>query len=294
MKARFDTSLLRLIHEAARYPILTEERERELAFAWRTCQDRVALDQLVGSHLRLVIRVACDFGGYGLPIADLVGEGNIGLMRAVAKFEPNRGFRFASYAVWWIRAAIQEYVLHSWSLVKIGTTAAQKKLFFNLRRLKTRLQALDQRELAPEAVAAIAIDLHVEEKEVVEMDHRLAVVDHSLNAMVEGASEWLDRLEDQHPSHETVIGENEEALYRRALAHKALHELGPREREIIRARKLTQTPITLRELSRRYALSPEGVRQIELGAVEKMTAFVAAARKQMDTSQRVLTAVAKL
>jgi len=174
MNVKLDSTLTRFVEEAKRYPMLTPEREREIATAWRERKDRAALDELVGSHLRLVVKIARGFIGYGLPLADLVAEGNIGLMQAAEKFEPARGFRFATYAMWWIRASIQEYILHSWSLVKIGTTAAQKKLFFNLRRLKARLEEFDQGDMRPETVAAIAKELDVPEGEVIEMNRRLA------------------------------------------------------------------------------------------------------------------------
>ena len=265
--------MVRLISEANRYPMLTPEREREVAIAWRSVQDRAALDALVGSHLRLVIKIARGFAGYGLPLADLVAEGNIGLMQAANKFDPERGFRFSTYAMWWIRAAIQEYVLRSWSLVKIGTTGAQRTLFFNLRRLKAKLAAFEQGDLAPEAVAAIAEDLQVAESAVVEMNRRLAGTDASLNARgtSDADGDLLERVPDERPDQETVVGEAEEIHRRRALLGMALETLDPRERAIVTARKLAEKPATFEELSRRFAVSPERIRQIEVRAISKMS-----------------------
>lgn len=270
-------SVVRLISEAKRYPILTPEREREVAIAWRSAQDRAALDELVGSHLRLVIKIARGFAGYGLPLADLVAEGNIGLMQAANKFEPERGFRFSTYAMWWIRAAIQEYVLRSWSLVRIGTTEAQRKLFFNLRRLKAKLAAFAQGDLAPETVTAIAGELYVPEGDVVEMNRRLAGADASLNARVatDSDSDLLERVPDERPDQETVVGEAEEIHRRHALLGMALEALDPRERAIVMARKLEEKPATFEELSQRFAVSPERIRQIETRAVAKMARSVA-------------------
>lgn len=279
MATKIDSSLVRFVEEAKRYPMLSPERETELATAWRNRNDRQALDQLVGSHLRLVVKLARGFAGYGLPLADLVAEGNVGLMQAAEKFDPERGFRFATYAMWWIRAAIQEYILHSWSLVKIGTTAAQKKLFFNLRRLKARLQEFDQGDLLPETVAAIAKDLDVPAAEVIEMNRRLSGPDNSLNATLGGEadSEWLELLPDERPSQETVIGNIEEGRRRRDLLGVALKKLNPREREIVVERRLKDEPATLEELSHRYSVSRERIRQIEVRAVEKLQRAVTAA-----------------
>ena len=279
MNTKLDSSLVRFVEEAKRYPMLSPERENELAVKWRDHTDRAALDSLVGSHLRLVVKIARGFAGYGLPIADLVAEGNVGLMQAAEKFDPDRGFRFATYAMWWIRASIQEYILHSWSLVKIGTTAAQKKLFFNLRRLKAQLQQFDQGDLTPETVGAIARDLDVPEAEVIEMNRRLSGPDNSLNAMLgtEADSEWLELLPDERPSQETVIGDLEEGRRRRDLLGAALKKLNPREREIVVERRLKDEPATLEELSHRYAVSRERIRQIEVRAVEKLQKAVIAA-----------------
>jgi RNA polymerase sigma-32 factor len=279
MNVKLDSTLSRFVEEAKRYPMLTLEREREIATAWRERRDRAALDELVGSHLRLVVKIARGFVGYGMPLADLVAEGNIGLMQAAEKFEPARGFRFATYAMWWIRAAIQEYILHSWSLVKIGTTAAQKKLFFNLRRLKSRLQQFDQGDLSPETVTSIATTLDVPEAEVIEMNRRLSGPDNSLNAVLgtDADSEWLELLPDERPSQEVVIGDLEESRRRRDLLGAALKKLNPREREIVVERRLKDEPATLEELSHKYAVSRERIRQIEVRAVEKLQKAVVAA-----------------
>jgi len=269
---KFDSSLVHLVERAKRYPMLSAAREQELSLAWRDRHDRAALDDLVGSHLRLVIKIARGFAGYGLPLSDLVAEGNVGLMQAAEKYDPDRGFRFATYAMWWIRAAIQEYILHSWSLVKIGTTAAQKKLFFNLRRLKGRLEELEQGDLPPEAVTAIATELDVTEAEVVEMNRRLGGADNSLNAVIgrEDGSEWLELLPDEGPSQETLVADADELRQRRALLGAALDKLKPREREIFIERRLKDDPATLEELSHRYDVSRERIRQIEVRAFEKL------------------------
>ncbi|HUB95432.1 MAG TPA: RNA polymerase sigma factor RpoH [Stellaceae bacterium] len=272
MNTKIDTSLVRLVEEAKRFPMLTVERELELARAWRERGDRDALKDLVGSHLRLVIKIARGFTGYGLPLADLVAEGNVGLMQAAEKFDPDRGFRFATYAMWWIRAAIQEYVLHSWSLVKVGTTAAQKKLFFNLRKLKGRMDELEQGDLPKSAVEHIATELDVPEFEVIEMNRRLSGADTSLNALVgtDADSEWLDLLPDERPGHDTVIADRDEFQQRKEQLGAALKVLNRRERDIIVERRLKDEPSTLEELSHRYAVSRERIRQIEVRALEKL------------------------
>jgi len=275
MNRKMDSVLVRFVEEAKRYPMLSPEREQELARAWRDEGDRDALEQLVGSHLRLVVKIARGFAGYGLPLADLVAEGNVGLMQAAEKFDPTRGFRFATYAMWWIRAAIQEYILHSWSLVKMGTTAAQKKLFFNLRKLKGQMEELEQGDLSPEAVRKIATELDVPESEVIEMNRRLAGADNSLNALIGGGgidseAEWLDMLPDEGPSQETIVGDRRELRQRRELLDVALKKLNARERDIIFERRLKDEPSTLEELSHRYAVSRERIRQIEVRAFEKL------------------------
>jgi RNA polymerase sigma-32 factor len=274
MNVKLDSTLSRFVEEAKRYPMLTLEREREIATAWREHRDRAALDELVGSHLRLVVKIARGFVGYGLPLADLVAEGNIGLMQAAEKFEPARGFRFATYAMWWIRAAIQEYILHSWSLVKIGTTAAQKKLFFNLRRLKGQIQAIEEGDLTPEHVAKIAKELDVPESDVVSMNRRLMAPDNSLNAPLradgEGEGEWQDWLVDDEASQESKLGDRQELGLRRDLLKTAMSHLTDRERDILMERRLKENPTTLEDLSAKYGISRERVRQIEVRAFEKL------------------------
>ena len=272
MNTKIDTSLIRLVEEAKRYPMLTVERERELATLWHEKGDRAALQDLVGSHLRLVIKIARGFAGYGLPLSDLVAEGNVGLMQAAEKFDADRGFRFATYAMWWIRAAIQEYVLHSWSLVKMGTTAAQKKLFFNLRRLKGRMEEFEQGDLPAETVRAIARELEVPEIEVVEMNRRLGGADTSLNALVgvDADSEWIEMLPDERPSQESLLVDRNEFQERKERLGAALKTLNARERDIIVERRLKDDPSTLEELSHRYAVSRERIRQIEVRALEKL------------------------
>jgi len=270
-----------LAAEAKRFPMLTVEREQELAQAWRDHGDEAALRDLVGSHLRLVIKIARGFSGYGLPLSDLVAEGNVGLMQAAQKFEPERGFRFATYAMWWIRAAIQEYILHSNSIVKMGTTAAQKKLFFNLRQMKGRLQQHEAGDLSPDAVETIASALGVPEKDVIEMNRRMSGADVSLNVtmMEDGETEWLDRLVDEGPTQDLVLAEADERAHRRKLLAEALAQLNERERAILVERRLRDEPLTLEDLSRRFHVSRERIRQLEVRAVEKLKkAILSAAR----------------
>jgi RNA polymerase sigma-32 factor len=267
-----DIGLARFIENAKKFPMLTPERERQLAERWRDGRDRSALDELLGSHLRFVIKIARGFTGYGLPFADLVAEGNVGLMQAAEKFDPDRGFRFATYAMWWIRAAIQEYVLHSWSLVKMGTTASQKKLFFNLRRLKGQMEELETGDLSPETIKKIATELDVPETDVVEMNRRLAGADSSLNAAVgeDGDSDWLSLMADERPNQEAVIVERDELEKRRRLMSQAFDTLNDRERRILALRRLQEEPSTLEELSHEFNVSRERVRQIEVRAFEKL------------------------
>ncbi|MBM3560109.1 MAG: RNA polymerase sigma factor RpoH [Alphaproteobacteria bacterium] len=267
-----DGNLTRYLREIRKFPMLEPEQEFMLAKAWREHGDVEAAHQLVTSHLRLVAKIASGYRGYGLPLAELISEGNVGLMQAVKKFEPDRGFRLATYAMWWIRAAIQEYILHSWSLVKMGTTAAQKKLFFNLRRMKGKLAALEEGDLLPENVKKIATDLQVTEDEVVSMNRRLAAPDNSLNAPVraDGEGEWMDWLVDETSSQETVLAEQDELDKRKGLLARALRALNGRERDILSRRRLAEEPVTLEDLSREYGISRERVRQIEVRAVEKL------------------------
>ena len=264
--------LVRYLEEIRQYPMLSADEEYMLAKRWHEHGDRDAAHKLVTSHLRLVAKLAMGYRGYGLPLADMISEGQIGLMQAVRKFDPERGFRLATYAMWWIRASIQEYILHSWSLVKIGTTAAQKKLFFNLRRLKSRLEQLDDNALPPDQVKAIATELQVTEQEVVEMNGRLMGPDHSLNAplRVEGEGEWQDFLQDETANQEIKLIESDEHKKRVLLLTHAVSQLNPREKRIFEARQLSEEPATLEELSHEFGVSRERVRQIEARALEKV------------------------
>jgi RNA polymerase sigma-32 factor len=243
-----------------------------LAKRWQEQGDTDAAHRLVTSHLRLVAKIAMGYRGYGLPLNEIISEGNVGLMQAVKRFDPDRGFRLATYAMWWIRAAIQEYILHSWSLVKMGTTAAQKKLFFNLRKLKGQMQAIDEGDLAPETVKAIAERLDVTETEVVEMNRRLEGGDRSLNVplRVDSDTDWQDWLVDEAASQETNLVEADEFDHRRSLLHRAMSVLNERERHILTERRLKDEPTTLEELSGEYGISRERVRQIEVRAFEKL------------------------
>jgi RNA polymerase sigma-32 factor len=264
--------LARYLAEIRKFPLLDPQEEYMLAKRWREHQDTEAAHRLVTSHLRLVAKIAMGYRGYGLPISEVIAEGNIGLMQAVKRFEPERGFRLATYAMWWIRASIQEYILRSWSLVKMGTTAAQKKLFFNLRRVKGQIEALDEGDLKPDQVKTIATRLGVPEDEVISMNRRLASPDSSLNAPLggESESEWQDWLADDALDQETQLAESEELEERRTLLSTALEELTPRERDILQARRLQDDPVTLEDLSVKYDISRERVRQIEVRAFEKL------------------------
>ena len=269
-------NLSRYLQEIRKFPMLTPDEELSLAHRWRDAQDMEAAHKLVTSHLRLVVKIAMGYRGYGLPVGELIGEGNVGMMQAVKRFDPDRGFRLATYAMWWIRAAIQEYILHSWSLVKMGTTAAQKKLFFNLRRLKGQMQAIDDGDLQPEQVAKIARVLDVPEQDVVSMNRRLATSDHSLNRRVNGKdgqesdTECQDLLIDESESQESSIADREELTGRQALLRGALKLLNERERHILIERRLKDNPTTLVDLSQQYNISRERVRQIETRAFEKL------------------------
>jgi len=265
-------NLTRYLQEIRKFPMLAPEEELALSKRWRDTEDMDAAHKLVTSHLRLVAKIAMGYRGYGLPVGELISEGNVGMMQAVKRFDPDRGFRLATYAMWWIRAAIQEYILHSWSLVKMGTTAAQKKLFFNLRRLKGQMQAIDDGDLKPEQVARIAHVLDVPEQDVVSMNRRLSAPDHSLNAPVRADSEgeWQDWLIDESDSQETEIAEREEMSGRKTLLAGALKSLNDRERHILIERRLKDNPTTLEDLSQQYGISRERVRQIEVRAFEKL------------------------
>ena len=264
--------LSRYLEEIRRFPMLEPQEEYMLAKRWREHEDREAAHRLVTSHLRLVAKIAMGYRGYGLPIGEVISEGNVGLMQAVKRFDPDKGFRLATYAMWWIRAAIQEYILRSWSLVKMGTTANQKKLFFNLRKAKSQISALEEGDLRPDQVAAIAEKLGVTEEDVVNMNRRLGG-DVSLNAPIRAESEsgeWQDWLVDESANQETRLAESEEFEMRRRLLGQALDVLNERERRIFEARRLAEEPVTLEELSTEFGVSRERVRQIEVRAFEKV------------------------
>jgi RNA polymerase sigma-32 factor len=268
-----ESNLARYLQDIRKFPLLTPEEEYMLGKSWKEHGDTQAAHRLVTSHLRLVAKIAMGYRGYGLPLTDLISEGNVGMMQAVKRFDPDKGFRLATYAMWWIRASIQEYILHSWSLVKMGTTAAQKKLFFNLRRLKGQMKAIEEGDLSPEAVTKIATTLAVPEADVVSMNRRLAGPDSSLNAPlradIEGA-EWQDWLVDETQSQEASLGERQELNQRQALLAEGMKALNDRERRILNARRLQDEPMTLEDLSKEYNISRERVRQIEVRAFEKL------------------------
>ena len=265
-------SLALYLQEIKKFPILTAEEEFMLAKRYKEHDDSDAAHKLVTSHLRLVAKIAMGYRGYGLPVTDLISEGNVGIMQAVKKFDPEKGFRLATYAMWWIRAQIQEYVLHSWSLVKIGTTAAQKKLFFNLRKLKNQLTSIDSGNLSPENVREIATRLDVKEAEVLDMNNRLYGGDQSLNVKVsnEAETEWQDMLVDQNDIQGEILEKKNEMSYRKKIFKKALAVLNEREKEILTLRKLRDKPLKLEELSAKFNISRERVRQIEEKALEKL------------------------
>jgi RNA polymerase sigma-32 factor len=269
-----EQGLNRYLQEIRRFPMLEPEEEYMLAKRWVEDQDRAAAHKLVTSHLRLAAKIAMGYRGYGLPQAEVISEANVGLMQAVKKFDPEKGFRLATYAMWWIRAAIQEYVLRSWSMVKLGTTSAQKKLFFNLRKAKARIGALEEGDLRPENVARIAHDLGVTETEVISMNRRLAGGDASLNATIgsedDGATQWQDWLEDTDADQAGDYAEREEYESRMALMTQAMAVLNEREREILTQRRLRDDPVTLEDLSAVYSVSRERIRQIEVRAFEKL------------------------
>ena len=268
-----EAGLNRYLAEIKKFPILAPEEEYMLAKRWTEHQDTEAAAKLVNSHLRLVAKIAMGYRGYGLPVSELISEGNIGLMQGVKKFEPERGFRLATYAMWWIRASIQEFILRSWSLVKMGTTAAQKKLFFNLRRMKNRIEAFEEGDLKPEDVRQIATDLGVSEEDVISMNRRMAMGgDTSLNVPLRDDSEgtWQDFLVDSEPLQDERVAEAEETQMRSALLQEALQALNERERHILTERRLRDDPKTLEELSQVYDVSRERIRQIEVRAFEKL------------------------
>jgi RNA polymerase sigma-32 factor len=270
-----EQSLNRYLAEIRKFPVLTAEQEYMLAKRYQAHEDPEAAAQLVSSHLRLVAKIAMGYRGYGLPVADLISEGNVGLMQGVKKFEPDRGFRLATYAMWWIKASIQEYILRSWSLVKMGTTAAQKKLFFNLRRMKKNLDAYEDSDLRPDDLTKIATDLGVAEQEVVNMNRRMmmggdASLNVSLRGAEEGSGEWQDWLADDRPLQDETVAESQESQLRMEMLGQAMESLNERERHILTERRLTDKPQTLEELSQAYDVSRERIRQIEVRAFEKL------------------------
>ncbi|ANK11889.1 RNA polymerase sigma factor RpoH [Erythrobacter neustonensis] len=270
-----EQSLNRYLAEIRKFPILTAEQEYMLAKRYQAHEDPEAAAQLVSSHLRLVAKIAMGYRGYGLPVSDLISEGNVGLMQGVKKFEPDRGFRLATYAMWWIKASIQEYILRSWSLVKMGTTAAQKKLFFNLRRMKKNLDVYEDSDLRPDDLKKIATDLGVPEQEVINMNRRMMMGgDGSLNTPMrggeEGSGEWQDWLADDRPLQDETVADSQESQMRMAMLGEAMESLNERERHILTERRLTEKPQTLEELSQSYDVSRERIRQIEVRAFEKL------------------------
>ena len=278
-----DGGLSRYLSEIRKFPMLAKDEEFMLAKRWQEHQDPEAAHQLVTSHLRLVAKIAMGYRGYGLPIGEVISEGNVGLMQAVKKFDPDKGFRLATYAMWWIRASIQEYILRSWSLVKMGTTAAQKKLFFNLRKAKSEIAALQEGDLHPDQVSQIATKLGVLDEEVISMNRRLSGGDASLNAPLraDGESEWQDWLvDDKTPSQETVVADDQEKSIRMSLLEEAMTELTDRERHILTERRLKDDPTTLEELASQYGVSRERVRQIEVRAFEKLQKSMKAAAEE--------------
>jgi RNA polymerase sigma-32 factor len=267
-----EDNLSRYLQEIRHFPLLEYQEELSLSRKWRDSSCKNASHRLVTSHLRLVVKIAMGYRGYGLPLGELISEGNVGMMQAVNRFDPEKGFRLSTYAMWWIRAAIQEYVLRSWSLVKMGTTAAQKKLFFNLRKLKGQIKAIEDGDMTPEHTTEIADRLNVSETEVVNMNRRMAGSDHSLNAplSIGGDGEWLHWLKDDNDSQESVYAENEVLGQRQALLSNALESLSSRETNILEERRLKDNPTTLENLSQKYGISRERVRQIEVRAFEKI------------------------
>ena len=276
------------LREIRQFPMLEPNEEFMLAKRWREHEDSEAAHRLVTSHLRLVAKIAMGYRGYGLPVSELISEGNVGLMQAVKRFDPDRGFRLATYAMWWIRASIQEYVLHSWSLVKMGTTAAQKKLFFNLRKIKGQLEAIDDGDLSPENVEYIAAALNVPERDVISMNGRMLGPDQSLNAPVreEGGGEWQDWLEDPETDQESLVLESDELAHRSTQLVHAMDVLNQREKHILSERRLKEEPATLEELSKVYGISRERVRQIEARAFEKLQKTMHASAQQERDNER--------
>jgi len=281
-------NLQRYLSEIRSFPMLTADEEYMLARSFKEHDDVQGAHKMVTSHLRLVAKIAMGYRGYGLPLNELISEGNVGLMQAVKRFDPDRGFRLATYAMWWIRASIQEYVLHSWSLVKMGTTAAQKKLFFNLRKIKGQLEAIDDGDLSPENVEYIAAALNVPERDVISMNGRMLGPDQSLNAPVreEGGGEWQDWLEDPETDQESLVLESDELAHRSTQLVRAMDVLNEREKHILSERRLKEEPSTLEELSKVYGISRERVRQIEARAFEKLQKTMHASTQQERENER--------
>tara|TARA_B100000989_G_scaffold286006_1_gene254239 strand:- start:311 stop:1204 length:894 start_codon:yes stop_codon:yes gene_type:complete len=275
-KSLDENGLSKFLSEIRKFPILTSDEEISLANKWVKFKDTNAAHRLVNSHLRLVVKIAMGFRGYGIPLNELISEGNVGMIQSLERYDPSKGFRLSTYAMWWIRASIQEYILHSWSLVKIGTTAAQKKLFFNLRSLKGKLKAVDDGDLQPELVTEIADRLDVSELDVIDMNRRMSGHDHSLNSPLseENGGEWINWLVDETNSHENDIINKDELLKRKEMLSKGLQDLNERERQILMKRRLTDDPLTLEELSKSYGISRERVRQVEVRAFEKLRKVV--------------------
>lgn len=269
-----EINLARYLQSIRKFPILTPENEYDLAVKYKATHDPKIAQQLINSHLRLVVKVVSKYKGYGLPVSEMISEGNIGLLYAINKFEPEKGFRFSTYALWWIKASIQKYILNSWSLVKIGTTAAQKKLFFNLRKIKNRLNLIDDRELSHDVLGGIAASLDVSVQEVTDMNMRLKAHDGSLNAVIDSSSdngsEWIDFISDSKPNQEEKLAYSETMAYRKRLFNQALGCLNPREKDILFKRRLVDKSVTLDDLSKTYDISKERVRQIELNSIKKI------------------------
>ena len=269
-----EINLARYLQSIRKFPILTPEQEYSLAVKYRETKDAKIAQQLVNSHLRLVVKVVAKYRGYGLPVSEMIAEGNVGLLYAINKFETDKGFRFSTYALWWIKASIQKYILNSWSLVKIGTTAAQKKLFFNLRKIKNKLNLIDDRELSQDVLKDIAENLEVSVQDVTDMNMRLKSHDGSLNIMVDSSSdngaEWMDFISDSRPNQEEAYAYAETMLYRRKLFNNALGCLNKREKDILFKRRLVDKAVTLDDLSKAYCISKERVRQIELNSIKKI------------------------
>lgn len=269
-----EINLARYLQSIRKFPILTPENEYDLAVKYKAMHDPKIAQQLINSHLRLVVKVVSKYKGYGLPVSEMISEGNIGLLYAINKFEPEKGFRFSTYALWWIKASIQKYILNSWSLVKIGTTAAQKKLFFNLRKIKNRLNLMDDRELSHDVLGGIAASLDVSVQEVTDMNMRLKAHDGSLNAVIDSSSdngsEWIDFISDSKPNQEEKLAYSETMTYRKRLFNQALGCLNPREKDILFKRRLVDKSVTLDDLSKTYDISKERVRQIELNSIKKI------------------------